>query len=237
VIPRPKKKCLSLLYSGTFSCLIFKKKKWKNLRPFVGRKGIPSISFHSRYCIRKKKKHLYFLRCFIKLVPSIWQSFFFSGSKNSKKESLEESDTNRIPQCRCTILAHDRHFRQCWQTFSLVSAFPSLIEKHRTIFIFASNGWNCHKVVQAVRTNRRDGRRKEHTSNSGVIKFIIATWPEATIRRNTLLPKQFCEFHEILNLSFNYHLICIHTVVVHTKWKSKLYTQFKIRFDQVSLLV
>lgn len=25
----------------------------------------------------------------------------------------------------------------------------SLVEKHRTIFIFASNGWNCHKAVQS----------------------------------------------------------------------------------------
>lgn len=144
--------------------------------------------------------------------------FSNSGSENSNKEPLEESDADRIPWHRWTILARDRHFYvvrknyalQWWQTFSHASAFPALVEKHQTIFIFVSNGWNCHKAVQAVRTNRWDGRRKGCTSNSGVTKFIIATWPETIICRNMLLPKQFHKFHKILSDYLRYAVIvCI----------------------------
>lgn len=158
-----------------------------------------------RYTCHIAKKYFYFLWRSVKLPPSIWSFFSSSESKDSNEESSEESDADRIPwlnnpRAWSTFSRYEEKLRGTMVT-NFLARFRFPISRRETIFIFASNDWNCHKAVQAVRTNHRDGRRKGCTSNSGATGFITATWPEAIICRNTLLPKQF---HKILNSLFDY---------------------------------
>lgn len=181
------------------------------------------ISFDIRTTLREKN---IFLSCddLWKLSPSIWRS---SLLQLGRKQRFERRIFGRKRRGQNSVTPMNSP--RAWSTFShygeklrgtmatnFLARFRFPVSRRETIFIFASNDWNCHK---AVRTNRRDGRRKGCTSNSRAMKFIAATWPGVIIRRNnSLLPKQS---QKILNLLSDYWR---HAVIVRIKWKGESHT-------------
>lgn len=70
-----------------------------------------------------------------------------------------------------------------FQFLSLVSLLPKNVDQ----FLFSRTERYCYKAVGAVRSIvERWPRERGCTSNLGVMKFISATWPEATNRGSAL---------------------------------------------------